>query len=227
MVAAVECRALERGYGSLEVLRGLDMEVGAGSIYGLLGPSGCGKTTTLRMLAGLEGPSGGTIRIGDRVVNSVPPAKRDIAMVFQSYALYPHMTVFQNIAFPLTVRRESKVDIERKVTKVADLVYIGELLERRPAQLSGGQQQRVAIARALAMDPKVMLFDEPTSALDPEMVGEVLDVDREHRITDLRSHRQTGRQQAFEQVTHLLHTGPITLTPQKGAGCDRSNLKWG
>ena len=142
----------------------------------LVGPSGCGKSTTLRMIAGLEEITEGELFIDNKRVNDVAPKDRDIAMVFQNYALYPHMTVFDNMSFGLKLRKVRKEEIKRRVEEAARILDISHLLDRRPKALSGGQKQRVAIARALAMDPEVLLFDEPTSALDPEMVGEVLSV---------------------------------------------------
>jgi multiple sugar transport system ATP-binding protein len=135
----------------------------------LVGPSGCGKTTTLRMVAGLEDISAGDILIGDRIVNDVPPKDRNIAMVFQNYALYPHMTVYKNMAFSLKLRKTPKAEIDRRVKNAADILGIGELLERKPKQLSGGQRQRVAVGRAIVRDPEVFLFDEPLSNLDAKL----------------------------------------------------------
>jgi len=135
----------------------------------LVGPSGCGKTTTLRMVAGLEDISAGEIYIGDRLVNDVPPKDRNIAMVFQNYALYPHMTVYKNMAFSLKLRRTSKSEIERRVKAAADILGIGDLLDRKPKQLSGGQRQRVAVGRAIVRQPEVFLFDEPLSNLDAKL----------------------------------------------------------
>src|SRR5688500_16342124 len=134
-----------------------------------VGPSGCGKTTTLRMVAGLEDISQGNIMIGDRVVNDVPPKDRNIAMVFQNYALYPHMSVYRNMAFSLKLRKTPKTEIDRRVKAAADILGIGELLERKPKQLSGGQRQRVAVGRAIVRDPEVFLFDEPLSNLDAKL----------------------------------------------------------
>ena len=135
----------------------------------LVGPSGCGKTTTLRMVAGLEDISSGEIRIGERLVNDVPPKDRNIAMVFQNYALYPHMTVFKNMAFSLKLRRTPRAEIDQRVKAAADILGIGELLERKPKQLSGGQRQRVAVGRAIVRNPEVFLFDEPLSNLDAKL----------------------------------------------------------
>ena len=147
----------------------VSLEVGEGEFLVLVGPSGCGKTTTLRMVAGLESVSSGTIRIGDRIVNDVPARDRDIAMVFQNYALYPHMTVRDNLAFALKLRNQSRSDIDSRVREVADLLGIEELLQRKPKQLSGGQRQRVALGRAIVRQPAVFLFDEPLSNLDAKL----------------------------------------------------------
>lgn len=135
----------------------------------IVGPSGCGKTTTLRMIAGLEEPTSGTIAIGDKIVNDIPPKDRDIAMVFQNYALYPHMTVFENMAFGLKLRRHPKAEIKKRVEDTAKLLGIEQLLDRKPKALSGGQRQRVAVGRAIVRDPKVFLFDEPLSNLDAKL----------------------------------------------------------
>jgi ABC-type sugar transport system ATPase subunit len=157
----------------------VSFDVPSGGFCVLLGPSGCGKSTTLRMVAGLESVSRGSIRIDGSVVNDVHPKDRDIAMVFQSYALYPHLTVAQNIAFPLSMRGVPRRDIEPKVRSAADMLELGDLLHRRPAQLSGGQRQRVALARAIVRQPKVFLFDEPLSNLDARL--------RHHTRTELKS----------------------------------------
>jgi ABC-type sugar transport system ATPase subunit len=145
------------------------LEVQEGEFLVLVGPSGCGKTTTLRMVAGLESVSAGTIRIGDRIVNDVPARDRDIAMVFQNYALYPHMSVHDNLAFALKMRKQSRKEIDARVQEVAALLGIEELLQRRPKQLSGGQRQRVALGRAIVRQPAVFLFDEPLSNLDAKL----------------------------------------------------------
>ena len=157
-------------------VKDLDIVIPSGKLVGLLGPSGCGKSTTLYMIAGLLEPNGGRIYFGDEDVTDMAPEDRGIGLVFQNYALYPHMTVRQNIMFPLENIKVPKAEALVRAQEMADLVGIGELMDRKPKQLSGGQQQRVAIARALAMDPKIMLFDEVTSALDPELVDEVLTV---------------------------------------------------
>jgi multiple sugar transport system ATP-binding protein len=156
------------GEGQVAVDR-VDLDVNDGEFVVLVGPSGCGKSTTLRMIAGLESISAGTIAIGDRVVNDVPPKARDIAMVFQNYALYPHMTVRENLGFALKLRSMSTTDIEQRVDAAAATLGLGEYLDRRPRQLSGGQRQRVALGRAIVRQPQVFLFDEPLSNLDAQM----------------------------------------------------------
>ncbi len=151
------------------VVHGLDLAVADGEFLVLVGPSGCGKSTTLRMIAGLEAISAGTLRIGDRVVNDVPARDRDIAMVFQNYALYPHMTVAENLGFALALKKVGRAEIDRRVAATAELLGLGELLARRPGQLSGGQRQRVAVGRAIIREPSVFLFDEPLSNLDAKL----------------------------------------------------------
>jgi multiple sugar transport system ATP-binding protein len=150
-------------------VKDVSLEAKDGEFLVLLGPSGCGKTTTLRMIAGLEKPTSGEIYIGDQLVNDIPPKDRDIAMVFQNYALYPHMTVYDNLAFPLKMRKFPKSEIESKVKKAAEILEITDLLERRPKQLSGGQRQRVALGRSIVREPKVFLMDEPLSNLDAKL----------------------------------------------------------
>ena len=167
-MADVELKDIQKTFvgGGIPALRDISLKVPDGQFATVLGPSGCGKTTLLRIVAGLEQPDRGEVRIGGRVVNKVPPSKRNIAMVFQNYALYPHKTAFDNIAIGLRLRKVSKETIKRKVDDVAQMLEIGELLKRYPKQLSGGQQQRVALARALVREPEVFLLDEPLSNLD-------------------------------------------------------------
>ncbi|MEM9751793.1 MAG: sn-glycerol-3-phosphate ABC transporter ATP-binding protein UgpC [Planctomycetota bacterium] len=155
--------------GNVTAVAGINLDIRDGEFIVLVGPSGCGKSTTLRMVAGLEDITGGTISIGDRVVNDVPPKDRDIAMVFQNYALYPHMTVYKNMAFGLKLRKFPKAEIDKRVREAADILGIGDLLERKPKALSGGQRQRVALGRAIVRDPAVFLFDEPLSNLDAKL----------------------------------------------------------
>jgi alpha-glucoside transport system ATP-binding protein len=158
--------SVRKSYGNLEVIRGVDLKIEHGEFVVFVGPSGCGKSTLLRMIAGLEEITSGTVKIGDRYVNNVPPSKRGIAMVFQSYALYPHMSVYDNMAFGMRIAKESKQEIDRRVRNAAEILQLTQYLERLPKALSGGQRQRVAIGRAICRNPKVFLFDEPLSNLD-------------------------------------------------------------
>ena len=162
----VVLRGVEKRFGDVTAVDAVDLEVRAGELMVLVGPSGCGKSTLLRLIAGLEEPTAGEVWTGGRCVDEVAPGDRDVAMVFQSYALYPHMTVAQNLGFGLRVRGASREEIEERVGRTAEVLGLGELLSRRPGQLSGGQQQRVALGRAMARDPGVFLFDEPLSNLD-------------------------------------------------------------
>jgi len=168
-MAQVNLRRLVKTYDDTPAVRGIDLDIPDKEFVVLVGPSGCGKTTTLRMIAGLEDITEGDVVIGDEVVNDVPPKDRNIAMVFQNYALYPHMTVRENMSFGLRLKKFPKDDIERRVQNAARILDIGELLERKPKQLSGGQRQRVAMGRAIVRDPKVFLFDEPLSNLDAKL----------------------------------------------------------
>jgi len=168
-MASVQIRDLRKSYVNTQVIKNVSIDVEDGEFVVLVGPSGCGKSTLLRMIAGLETISGGEIRIGNEVVNDVPPKERDIAMVFQNYALYPHMTVAENMGFSLKLKKVPRDEIRRKVEAAADILGLGPLLERRPRQLSGGQRQRVAMGRAIVRDPQVFLFDEPLSNLDAKL----------------------------------------------------------
>src|SRR3954447_10534285 len=168
-MAAVDVRQVEKYFGSVQVLHGVSIDIPDGEFVILVGPSGCGKSTLLRMIAGLENVTSGEIRIGDRVVNNVPPKERDIAMVFQNYALYPHMTVADNMAFSLKLRRAPQSEIKARLDKAASILGLQKLLDRYPRQLSGGQRQRVAMGRAIVRDPQVFLFDEPLSNLDAKL----------------------------------------------------------
>jgi len=168
-MSEVKVRALRKNYGNLEVLHGLDVDIADGDFVVLVGPSGCGKSTLLRMVAGLEGVTSGTIHIGERLVNNLPPAERDIAMVFQNYALYPHKTVRANMAFALRMRKMPKHEITARVDKAAEVLGLTPYLDRYPRALSGGQRQRVAMGRAIVRDPQVFLFDEPLSNLDAKL----------------------------------------------------------
>jgi ABC-type sugar transport system ATPase subunit len=168
-VAAVSFQRVSKRFGEVEAVRELTLEVADGELLVVVGPSGSGKTTALRMLAGLEAVEAGEVRIGDRVVNRIAPRERDIAMVFQDYALYPQMRVYDNLAFGLRRRRMPKAEVAERVRRAAEMLGLEPLLERRPRELSGGQQQRVALGRALVRDPQVFLMDEPLSNLDAQL----------------------------------------------------------
>jgi multiple sugar transport system ATP-binding protein len=168
-MASVKIREVRKSFGPVEVLHGVSIDIEDGEFVVLVGPSGCGKSTLLRMIAGLENITSGEISIGERVVNNVPPKERDIAMVFQNYALYPHMTVAANMGFSLKLRGAPKPEIDTRVQRAAEILGLVPLLERYPRQLSGGQRQRVAMGRAIVRDPQVFLFDEPLSNLDAKL----------------------------------------------------------
>jgi multiple sugar transport system ATP-binding protein len=169
-MARVSCENITKTYpGNVRAVTDFSLEVKDGEFIVLVGPSGCGKSTVLRMIAGLEEITTGTIRIGDRIVNDLPPKERDIAMVFQNYALYPHMTAYENMAFGLKLRKTPKDEIDSRVREAVDMLGITDLLDRRPKALSGGQRQRVAVGRAIVRKPQVFLFDEPLSNLDAKM----------------------------------------------------------
>ena len=193
-MAKIALKDVRKVYGgNVEAIKGVSMDIADGEMIVLVGPSGCGKSTLLRMIAGLEGISGGQIVIGDRVVNDLEPSDRDIAMVFQNYALYPHMTVRQNLAYGLKNRNTPKEEIERRITEAAKALEIEQFLERKPRQLSGGQRQRVAIGRAIVREPQVFLFDEPLSNLDAELRVQM-------RVEISRLHKQLGTTMIY--VTH-------------------------
>lgn len=194
-MASIQLRQVKKTYGALDVIKGVDLDIKHGEFCVFVGPSGCGKSTLLRMISGLEELSGGDIVIGGDVVNTVPAADRGLAMVFQSYALYPHMTVFENIAFPLRVEKMPEDKLKEKVEGVAKILKLDQRLEQRPGMLSGGQRQRVAIARALATEPRLLLLDEPTSMLDVSLRLGVLNL--------LRSLQQT-RGMTMLIITHDL-----------------------
>lgn len=192
-MASVSLRNVQRSYGDVHVVRGVNVEIRDGEFVVLVGASGCGKSTLLRMLAGLDTPTGGEIAIDGRVVNELRPRERDIAMVFQSYALYPHMTVRDNLGFALKVRGDSADVIAKGVAEAARMLELGSLLDRYPRQLSGGQRQRVAMGRALVRRPRVFLFDEPLSNLDAALRAQM-------RIELKRLHQQLGITTVY--VTH-------------------------
>src|SRR6185503_14977056 len=193
-MAKVSLRDVRKSYTpELQVIHGVNMEIKDGEFIVILGPSGCGKSTLLRMVAGLETITAGEIAIGDRVVNNLEPKDRDIAMVFQNYALYPHMSVYDNMAYGLRIRKLSDADIETRVQKAAAILELGKFLQRRPRELSGGQRQRVAMGRAIVREPQVFLFDEPLSNLDAKL--------RVQMRGELQSlHRRLGTTSLF--VTH-------------------------
>ena len=186
-MAQVTLRKVVKNYEGTPAVRGIDLDIPDKEFVVLVGPSGCGKSTTLRMIAGLEDITDGEVMIGGEVVNDVPPKDRDIAMVFQNYALYPHMTVYENMSFGLRLKRVARHEIARRVENAARILDIGELLQRKPKQLSGGQRQRVAMGRAIVRDPKVFLFDEPLSNLDAklrvQMRTEIKKVEQKVRTT--------------------------------------------
>ena len=188
-MAEIKLEAIRKSYGRTEVIHGIDAEIKDGEFIVIVGPSGCGKSTLLRMVAGLETITSGDIHIGDRVVNKLEPRERDIAMVFQNYALYPHMTVFGNMAYGLKIRGMAKAEIQRRVAAAAEILGIGPLLERKPKQLSGGQRQRVAMGRAIVREPALFLFDEPLSNLDAklrvQMRAEIRRLQRRLGVTSL------------------------------------------
>jgi lactose/L-arabinose transport system ATP-binding protein len=192
-VASLALTQVTKAFDKLQIIGGVDLDIADGEFVVFVGPSGCGKSTLLRMIAGLETTSGGEIRIGDRVVNDVEPAERGIAMVFQSYALYPHMTVEENLSFGLRMVGNDKADTARRVDAAARILQIEPLLKRRPKQLSGGQRQRVAIGRAIVREPEVFLFDEPLSNLDAELRVQM-------RVELTRLHKRLGTTMIY--VTH-------------------------
>ncbi len=192
-MAKVQFRDVRKSYGTMEVIHGVSTDVADGEFIVIVGPSGCGKSTLLRMVAGLESITAGEIMIGSRVVNELEPKDRDIAMVFQNYALYPHMSVFQNMAYGLRIRGFTKDDIVARVNRAAQILELAPLLERKPGALSGGQRQRVAMGRAIVREPAVFLFDEPLSNLDAKLRVQM-------RFEIQKLHRQLGTTSLY--VTH-------------------------
>ncbi|RKQ72908.1 ABC transporter ATP-binding protein [Oceanibaculum indicum] len=192
-MASVRLEKLRKSFGRTEVIRDIDLEIADGEFVVFVGPSGCGKSTLLRLIAGLEDASGGDIWIGEDKVTATEPAKRGVSMVFQSYALYPHMTVRKNIAFGLSLSGAAKETVHERVGRVAGMLQIGELLDRRPRELSGGQRQRVAIARAIVREPRVFLFDEPLSNLDAALRVQT-------RVEIAKMHQDLGATMIY--VTH-------------------------
>ena len=192
-MARISLNDIRKSYGAVQVIKGVDIEIEDGEFCVFVGPSGCGKSTLLRMIAGLEDITSGTLTIGDKKVNDLPPAERGVAMVFQSYAIFPHMTVRENVAFGLTIAGAPKAEKDAKVAEAARILQMEHLLDRRPSQLSGGQRQRVAIGRAIVRQPQVFLFDEPLSNLDA-----ALRMDMRMEIGKL--HKQLGATMIY--VTH-------------------------
>jgi multiple sugar transport system ATP-binding protein len=196
-MAQIALEEVSKVYGDgTRAVSDLSLDIGDGEFMVLVGPSGCGKTTALRMVAGLEGISEGQIRVGDRVVNDIPPKDRDIAMVFQNYALYPHMTVFENMAFALRLRKVGRGEVDQRVRETAKILGLEELLDRRPRNLSGGQRQRVAMGRAIVREPRAFLMDEPLSNLDAklrvQMRAEIAKIQRDLKVTSIYvTHDQT------------------------------------
>jgi multiple sugar transport system ATP-binding protein/alpha-glucoside transport system ATP-binding protein len=192
-MSEVVLKGVEKSYGGMKVLHGIDLAINSGEFVVFVGPSGCGKSTLLRMIAGLEHITAGTVAIGGQVVNDLPAPQRGIAMVFQSYALYPHMTVRQNMGFGLEMARKPRAEIDTKVNRAAEILQLGPYLDRMPRALSGGQRQRVAIGRAIVREPQVFLFDEPLSNLDAALRGQT-------RIEIARLHAALGATMIY--VTH-------------------------
>ena len=192
-MSQLSLKRLEKSFNEARIIKGIDLEVSEGEFVVFVGPSGCGKSTLLRMIAGLEDVTSGEIEISGKVVNELPPVQRGIAMVFQSYALYPHMTVYENIAFPLRVEKLPKDQVEARVDAAAKVLQLESRLQHRPGQLSGGQRQRVAIGRAIVRQPKIFLFDEPLSNLDAALRSEM-------RIELMELHKRLGSTMVY--VTH-------------------------
>jgi multiple sugar transport system ATP-binding protein len=217
-MASVGIRGVRKAFGTVQVIKGVDIEIEDGEFVILVGPSGCGKSTLLRMIAGLETISDGDIRIADRVVNNVPPKERDIAMVFQNYALYPHMTVADNMAFSLKLKNAPKSEIKERTEKAAKILGLEKLLDRYPRQLSGGQRQRVAMGRAIVRDPQVFLFDEPLSNLDAklrvQMRTEIKDLHQRLKTTTVYvTHDQIEAMTMADKIV-VMHDG---IVEQMGA----------
>jgi len=220
-MAAVDIRNVRKAFGATQVLHGVSVDISDGEFVILVGPSGCGKSTLLRMLAGLENVTSGEIRIGERVVNNVPPKERDIAMVFQNYALYPHMSVADNMAFSLKLRRAPQSEIRTRVDKAAAILGLEKLLDRYPRQLSGGQRQRVAMGRAIVRDPQVFLFDEPLSNLDAKlrvaMRAEIKELHQRLKTTTVYvTHDQIEAMTMADKIV-VMHDG---IVEQTGAPLD-------
>jgi multiple sugar transport system ATP-binding protein len=212
-MAGITIEKIRKDFGNVTALQELSLAIADGEFVALLGPSGCGKTTLLRIVAGLEAQTSGTIRIGDRDVSGLKPAERGLAMVFQNYAVFPHMTVYENVAFGLRMQKKPQDHVDRQVNKAASLLHIGPYLERYPAKLSGGQRQRVSVARALAVEPAVLLMDEPLSNLDAvlrlEMRAELKSILREAGTTTIYvTHDQTEAMGLADRIA-VMYGGKI------------------
>jgi ABC-type sugar transport system ATPase subunit len=209
----VRLEGLSKHFGKVVALQTLDLDVRAGELVAFLGPSGCGKTTTLLMVAGIYQPTAGRIYFGERSVEHLHPRDRDVGMVFQSYALYPHLTLFENIAFPLRLKRTPRAEIAQKVRQTADLLGIAHVLDRRPAQVSGGQQQRAALARALVKEPQVLLLDEPLSNLDAQIRiqarGEIRRLQQQLGVTSLLVTHDQAEALAMADRIAVFSTGEL------------------
>jgi len=220
-MASVAIRDVRKAFGATSVIHGVDISIGDGEFVVLVGPSGCGKSTLLRMIAGLENITAGEIRIGERVVNHVPPKERDVAMVFQNYALYPHMTVADNMAFSMKLRGAPKNEIDERVNRAAAILGLSQLLQRFPRQLSGGQRQRVAMGRAIVRDPQVFLFDEPLSNLDAklrvQMRTEIKELHQRLKTTTIYVTRDQIEAMTMADKIVVMHDG---LVEQIGAPLD-------
>jgi multiple sugar transport system ATP-binding protein len=215
-MASVGIRDVRKSFGPVKILHGVSIDIADGEFVTLVGPSGCGKSTLLRMIAGLEGITGGEISIGDRVVNRVAPKERDIAMVFQNYALYPHMTVAENMAFSMMLKNAAKDEIDSRVTRAAEILGLVPLLSRYPRQLSGGQRQRVAMGRAIVRDPQVFLFDEPLSNLDAKlrvaMRAEIKELHQRLKTTTIYvTHDQIEAMTMADKIV-VMHDGIVEQT---------------
>jgi multiple sugar transport system ATP-binding protein len=220
-MAGVEIRNVRKAFGAAQIIHGVSIDIADGEFVILVGPSGCGKSTLLRMIAGLENITAGEIRIGERVVNNMPPKERDIAMVFQNYALYPHMTVADNMGFSLRLRGAPKSEIQSRVDRAAQILGLTQLLGRYPRQLSGGQRQRVAMGRAIVRDPQVFLFDEPLSNLDAKlrvaMRTEIKELHQRLRTTTVYvTHDQIEAMTMADKIV-VMHDGVVE---QMGAPLD-------
>ena len=242
-MSGVKLKSVRKTYpNGAEAIRGVDMDIKSGELIVFVGPSGCGKSTLLRMVAGLEGISGGDISIGDRIINDVSPSERDVAMVFQNYALYPHMTVRGNMSYGLKNRKLPKAEIEAKVNEAAKMLKIDAFLDRQPNQLSGGQRQRVAMGRAIVRDPQVFLFDEPLSNLDAklrvQMRIEIKKLQRRLNVTSIYvTHDQTEAMTLADRLAVIndglveqmgapmeLYSNPKTLFVASFIGAPQMNL---